>query len=109
MEADPDKPDNPVADFLMGRNIDLLSTEKKAKLAQLTALVSEISYNIDQTDFILKQLKETQRERKKAKIGPRTTAARLSKECLELLNELGRKLIILCLYNKYLEHSHYKE
>lgn len=85
IETNPERSDNPVADFLKERNVELLSSEKKANLAKLTALISELSYNVYTVDVILKQLKETRRERKKRKVGPRGTPLRLSKECLELL------------------------
>ncbi len=72
-------------DFLRQRNIDLLSAEKKANLAKLGALLSAVSYNIDEIDVILKQVREIQRRRKKRKTGQWSTPLRLSKECLELL------------------------
>ncbi len=86
MQKNPEKPDSPVADFLQIKNIDILAYEKAANLKKISALISETSYNINQLDEILKQVKVAQRERKKQKErGPRTTPLRLTKECLELL------------------------
>lgn len=85
IERNPERADNPVADFLKERNIELLSAEKKANLAKLGALLSELSYNIDEVDAILKQAKTIQQMRKRGKAGPWGTPLRLSKDCLELL------------------------
>lgn len=56
IEADPDKPDNPVADFLGNKNIDIMAYEKAANLRKLDALLSELSYNIETIDRIAKDL-----------------------------------------------------
>jgi len=85
IEGNPERSDNPVADFLRKRNIELLSSEKKANLAKLSALISELSYNVDRGDVILKQLKQSRRDRGKGETGPWTTPLRLSNKCLESL------------------------
>lgn len=86
IEADPEKSDSPVADFLKDKNRYLLEYAKLANLKKLTSLIAEVSYNIVQSDVILKHVKQTQTERKKGKkIGHRTTPVRLRSECLELL------------------------
>jgi len=85
IEADPDKPDSPVADFLIEKNIDLLSRVKAANLRKLDALLSELSLNIDQADAILKQVKEAHKEREKGERERSGTLMRFSKECLQLL------------------------
>ncbi|GAG11553.1 unnamed protein product, partial [marine sediment metagenome] len=65
IEGNPERADNPVADFLAERNIDLLSSAKKANLAKLAALISELSYNIEALDSIRKIIKESEKARKK--------------------------------------------
>ena len=57
IEADPEKPDSPISDFLQLKNIDLLSYEKFANLKKLDALISELSYNLDTLDKIAKDLR----------------------------------------------------
>lgn len=59
IEKDPEKPDNPVADFLQLKNIDILAYEKSANLKKLDALISELSYNINTLDEIAKDLNTT--------------------------------------------------
>lgn len=85
IEANPEKPDSPVADFLTERNIDLLSHEKKANLQKLSALISELSLNIHNVDTILNQVKETQQKRKKGEKWPCATTIRFSNASLEFL------------------------
>ena len=58
IEADPDKPDSPVADFLGLKNIDILAYEKAANLKKLDALLSELSFDIENVDNISKGLRE---------------------------------------------------
>ncbi len=59
MQKDPDKPDSPVADFLENRNISIISTEKSANVRKLTALISEISFNINEIKNTAKQLAQS--------------------------------------------------
>jgi hypothetical protein len=86
MMNNPEKPDNPVADFLGEKNISLLSQEKSANLKKLTALVSELSYNLSSVDDILSTLKKSEEEEKQKK--PYVfTNVRFSNVCLnELLS-----------------------
>ena len=85
IEADPDKPDSPVADFLKERNISLLSFEKSTNLKKLAALISELSLNIHNVDTILNQVKKTQQKRKKGEKWSRATTIRFSNASLEFL------------------------
>jgi len=86
MMMNPEKPDNPVADFLGEKNISLLSQERSVNLKKLTALVSEFSYNLTSLDDIisaLKQSEELQKQKKDYSVSP----VRFSNVCLnELLS-----------------------
>lgn len=93
IEANPERADNPVADFLIERNIDLLSSEKKANLKKLGALLSELSYNMDLVDAILNTIKESKELRKKEKGKFKVSNLRFANACLELL--LSTQYIIL--------------
>jgi len=84
IEKNPERSDNPVADFLKDRNIVLLSSEKKRNLARLTAFLSEISYNIDSVDVILETVKQSQERRAKEKVGF-VSHRRFNSVCWELL------------------------
>ena len=84
IEKNPQRSDNPVADFLKDRNIVLLSSEKKQNLARLTALLSELSFNIDAVDSILNTIKQSQDRRTKEKVGF-VSHVRFGNTCLELL------------------------
>lgn len=85
IETDPEKPDSPVADFLQLKNIDLLSFEKTENLKKLSALISELSYNINATDDILDIVKQSEKRRKKDEGAFTYTTERFSTTCLELL------------------------
>jgi len=85
IERNPERSDNPVADFLRERNIELLSFEKKVNLAKLTAFIFELSYNIGEVDVIVDQLKEEKQQRKKTQKRSVATPARLDNACLQLL------------------------
>jgi len=67
MMKNPEKPDNPVADFLGEKNIYLLSQEKLANIKKLTALVSEFSYNLSSFDEVISTLKESEEAQKQRK------------------------------------------
>ena len=84
IEKNPDRSDSPVADFLKERNVVLLSSEKKRNLAALTALISELSYNIDAVDSILVAVKQSGELRAKEK-GVFVSHVRFDNTCLELL------------------------
>jgi hypothetical protein len=84
IETNPERLDNPVADFLKDRNIVLFSSEKKQNLARLTALLSELSFNIDAVDSILSTVKQSQERRAKEKAGF-VSHRRFGNTCLELL------------------------
>lgn len=85
IEAHPDKADSPVADFLKDTNIALLSTEKSANLRRITALISEVSRNIEKVAPILSIVRDNQKLRKKGKKGTYISANRFETACLELL------------------------
>ncbi len=84
IETNPERTDNPVADFLKDRNVVLLSSEKKRNLARLTALLSELSYNIDAVNSILSTVKKSEERRAKEKVGG-VSHKRFDNHCLELL------------------------
>ncbi len=85
MEGNPERADNPVADFLAERNIDLLSSEKKVNLAKLSALVSELSYDIESVDIILDAVKKSEETSKKDKTRFYVSNVRFDNACLELI------------------------
>lgn len=93
IEENPERPDNPVADFLKERNIVLLSAEKSANVKKLNALITELSYDITHIDAILNAVKQSQQIRSKDKRRFRVSLVRLSNTCLELL--LSTSYIIL--------------
>ena len=84
MQKDPDKPDSPVADFLQLRNIVLLAHEKKENLKKLSALISEISFNIGTIDDLIDFVNRNKQARKEGKEAGYPTA-RFSNSCLDLL------------------------
>ncbi|MCK4368571.1 MAG: hypothetical protein KAV68_02735 [Dehalococcoidales bacterium] len=85
MQKDPKKPDSPVADFLHLKNIDIIAYEKSENLQKLTALISELSYNITFIDNILNTVKESKELRKQDKNKFRVSNLRFCNACLELL------------------------
>ena len=86
MQKNPDKPDSPVADFLGLKNIDILAYEKVANLKKISALISEISYNINVCNAILKRARRNQQLRKQGKEEKISiTGDRFETCCLELL------------------------
>jgi len=85
IETNPERSDNPVSDFLKDKNIMLLSVEKSVNLKKLTALISELSYNINSIDSILDSVKISEERRKKDKHEFTVSTERLSNICLELL------------------------
>ena len=86
MMKNPDKPDNPVADFLGEKNISLLWHERSVNLKKLTALVSEFSYNLSSFDEIISTLKQSE-EAQKQKKQYIVSTVRFSNVCLnELLS-----------------------
>jgi len=85
IERNPERSDNPVADFLKARNIVLLSSEKEANLKKLAALISELSFNTRLVDIILDTIKENEEIRKKEPTKVGVTQARFDNACLELL------------------------
>ena len=87
MMKNPEKPDNPVADFLGEKNISLLSQERSANLRKLTALVSEFSYNLRSIDQVLSALKDSQKAQKQKKGQYAVSSSRFNNVCLnELLS-----------------------
>ena len=84
IETNPERADNPVADFLKERNIELLSSEKKANLKKLTALITELSYNIDVVNRIASAVKKSEELWAKEK-NWYFSSDRLNNSCLELL------------------------
>lgn len=85
MQKDPDKPDSPIADFLQLKNIDLIAHEKAANLKKLTALITELSYNIDVVNRTLNTVKESEERRAKDKKTWTFSNERFNNACLELL------------------------
>ena len=86
MQKDPDKPDSPVADFLQLKNIDINDYEKSEKIKRLSALISEISYNVDTIDLFIKRVKENIKAREEGKTKDISWLhQRLSNTCIELI------------------------
>lgn len=86
MMNNPEKPDNPVGDFLGEKNISLLSQEKSANIKKLTALISELSYNLSSIDDILSTLKSSEEAQKRKELHF-VSNARFNNVCLnELLS-----------------------
>lgn len=85
MKKDPDKPDSPVADFLQLRNVVLLASEKKENLKKLSALISEISFNISTIDDLIDRVKSNKEARKAGKEVSTVSTVRFSNSCLDLL------------------------
>ena len=84
MLKNPEKPDNPVADFLGEKNMNLLSQERSANAKKLTALVGELSRNISAVDSLLSTVKKSKQSQKKK--GRHVVAiARFDNACLSLL------------------------
>lgn len=65
IEANPEKPDSPVADFLENKNIHLLYFQKSENYKRLTALVSQLSYNLKTIDSIVKKARQNKKAREK--------------------------------------------
>lgn len=84
IEKNPERSDNPVADFLRQRNIELLSVEKSVNVKKLSALISEISRNLDLITSILATVKKNQKSRKEKKKGTTIATQRFERSCLEL-------------------------
>ncbi len=93
IEKNPEKSDSPVADFLTEKNINLLSFEKKRNLAMLSALVSELSFNITSVGSILDTVAKSEQIREKQKNRYYMSNERFDNACLELL--LSTQYIIL--------------
>jgi hypothetical protein len=86
IESDPDKPDSPVAEFLTDKNRVILDYEKSQNYKKLTALVSEISKNLDLLDDVIKMARKDQEIRnKKVKEDLTYLSARCETACLDLL------------------------
>lgn len=84
MVRNPEKPDNPVADFLGEKNISLLSQERSANLKKLTALLGELSYNLNAADAIFSTVEQSTVSRKREKIGF-VSPVRFANACFSLL------------------------
>jgi nucleoside 2-deoxyribosyltransferase len=84
MMNDPEQPDNPVADFLGEKNVSLVSQERVANLRKLTALLGELSYNLDAADAILDTVEKSTASRKGKKSGS-VSPVRFGNACLSLL------------------------
>lgn len=88
IETNPERADNPVADFLQLRNIILLAYEKKENLKKLSALISEISFNIRTIDDLIDLVKSNRQARKADKKADKKVlypTVRFSHSCLDLL------------------------
>ena len=84
MKKNPDKSDSPVADFLGEKNIYLLSLEKSANIKKLTALVSELSYNVNSVDEVISGLKQSKEAQARGE-GRLVLNVRFSNVCLTML------------------------
>lgn len=84
MMNNPEKPDNPVGDFLGEKNISLLSQERSANIKRLTALVSELSYNISTADSVLYTVKQSE-DAKEKKQPHFVSTVRFANSCFSLL------------------------
>lgn len=84
IERNPDKIDNPVGDFLKGKNIALLSYEKSANSKRLAALLSEFSSNIEAVELLFDGVQKSQLSRAMKK-GSVILPIRLQNSCLDLL------------------------
>ena len=84
MMNNPEKPDNPVEDFLGEKNISLLSQERSGNSRKLTALVGELSYNMSLVDSVLSTVKTNEEAKKKNQSGFVSTV-RFDNACLSLL------------------------
>lgn len=85
IETNPERSDNPVADFLKERNVVLLSTQKSENCKKLNALVSELSHNTHAVDDILDEVEKSEQARKIDETKFRVSAMRFTYSCLELL------------------------
>ncbi len=85
IENNPDKPDNPVADFLSDRNISLSEQERSANTKKLTALLSELSYNLAGTDRVLATLEGNRKMAEAKDTGYKVSVFRFENACLNLL------------------------
>ena len=115
IETNPERSDNPVADFLEHKNIDLLFTQKSENSKKLTALVSELSENLDYAKLILEEAANNQKIRKeKRKEEIIISTVRFDTTCLDLLISthyvtLSEKLLQSALETrKYLKLSNAK-
>jgi len=84
IEKNPERSDNPVADFLKERNVVLFSAEKSATVKRLTALISELSRNLDVITGTLDTAKKNQKLRKEKKEGITIPTQRFETSCLGL-------------------------
>lgn len=85
IEKNPERPDNPVADFLKKKNVLLLNTEKSANTKKLSALISELSRNIDYSKNFLNTARGNQEARKGKDPDISIPTGRFETSCLELL------------------------
>lgn len=86
--GEPDRPDNPVADFLIDRSILLSSQEKLVTTKKLTALLAEFSQNISTIDSLSGQI-ENNLELRKQDAQCKILIARLGNECTKLILTTG--------------------
>ena len=73
MMKNPDAPDNPVADFLVEKNVYLVPHERASNSRKLAALVGELSSNLDSAEVIDAQVKRDAAMRKKGRRAGFTT------------------------------------
>lgn len=85
MQKEPDKSDSPVADFLGNKNINLIAYEKLQNLRKISALISEISFNISTIDDLIDRVKSNKEARKAGKEVSTVSTVRFSNSCLDLL------------------------
>jgi len=93
IEKNPERSDNPVADFLRLKNIDILDYEKSGNLKKLRALLTEISEDISDNDKIFTLIKDNEQKREKNDKNVSVPNTRFCNSCFELL--LSTSYIVL--------------
>jgi hypothetical protein len=84
IENNPDLLDNPVADFIRDVNKDVASFRKLENLNKLSALLSELSFNISHIEIMTKGLEHSSKSRAAGK-GRKFSIAYLENSSLKLL------------------------
>ena len=86
IEKNPERSDNPIADFLHLKNVDILAHEKSSNWKKLDALLSELSENLDVIDSVIEQALKNQNLRNEKRKGEvKYSVVRFDTTCLDLL------------------------